>query len=75
MSMVDDMAMFNSYPLRREVFDVTFNSLWSKNLIVKYLERFKKPTKKQLSAIKETYTLVGFPFAFQVSYIYLCNFV
>ena len=67
LSMVDDLAMLNTYPWGSEVYDLTFNSLSSKNLVAKYKERLAKPKEKQVPAVKETYTLLGFPFSFQVS--------
>ena len=67
MSMVDDLAMFNAYPWGGKVFDLMLDNLSTKNLIDKYQERLKKPVKKQFLAIKETHTLLGFLFAFQVS--------
>ena len=67
MSMVDHLDVFNSYQWGVEVFETTFGSMMSKNLVSKYQERLKKPTDKQLPSVKETYTLLGFPFAFQVS--------
>ena len=57
MSMVDDLDMFNSYPCGCEFFDVTFDSLWLKNLVAKYEERLKKPANKQLPTVKEINTL------------------
>ena len=67
LSMVDDLAMFNAYPWGSEVYDLTFDSLSSKNLVAKYKERLAKPQEKQVPGVKETYTLLGFPFSFQVS--------
>ena len=67
MSMVDHLDMFNSYSWGVEVFETTLGSMMSKNLVSKYQERLKKPADKQLPSVKETYTLLGFPFAFQVS--------
>ena len=67
MSMVDYLDVFNSYPWGVEVFETTLGSMMSKNLVSKYQERLKKPANKQLPSVKETYTLLGFPFAFQVS--------
>ena len=46
MSMVDDFAMFNAYPWGSEVFDLTFNSLSTKNLVAKYQKTLKKPKEK-----------------------------
>ena len=65
--MVDHLDVFNSYSWGVEVFETTLGSMMSKNLVSKYQERLKKPVDKQLPSIKETYTLLGFPFAFQVS--------
>ena len=56
MSMVDDLAIFNAYPWGNEVFDMTFNSLSTKNLVAKYQDRLKKSKEKQVSVVKETYT-------------------
>ena len=67
MSMVDHLDMFNSYLWCVEVFETTLASMMSKNLVSKYQERLKKLVDKQLPSIKETYTLLGFPFAFQVN--------
>ena len=67
MSMVDHLNMFNSYSWGVEVFETTLGSMMSKNLVSKYPEWLKKPTDKQLPSVKETYTLLRFPFAFQVS--------
>ncbi len=68
LSMVDDLDMFNSYPWGTEVYDTTLDSLRGKDLVEKYRERLRKPPHKQLPDVKETYTLYGFPFAFQVSF-------
>ena len=59
LSMVDNLAMFNAYTWGNEVYDLTFDSLSTENLVAKYKEKLGKP--------KETYTLLGFPFSFQVS--------
>ena len=67
LSMVDDLAMFNAHPWGNKVYDLTFNSLLTKNLIVKYKERLAKPKEKQVPAVKETYTFLGFLFSFQVN--------
>jgi len=67
LSMVDDLTMFNAYPWGSEVYDLTFDSLSSKNLVAKYKERLAKPKEKQVPGVKGTYTLLGFPFSFQVS--------
>ena len=66
-SMVDHLDMFNSYMWGIEVFETTLGSMMSKNLVSKYQEWLKKPADKQLPSVKETYTLLGFPFVFQVS--------
>ena len=75
MSMVDDLDTFNAYPWELEVFETTIHSLWSKNLLVNYKERLQKPPKRQDHHVKETYTLYGFPFAFQVSVLCFINFL
>ena len=67
LSMVDDLAMFNAYLWGNEVYDLTFDSLSSKNLVAKYKERLVNPKEKQVLVVKEIYTLLGFPFSFQVS--------
>ena len=67
LSMVDDLAMFNAYPWGSEVYDLTFDNFSTKNLAVKYKEKLAKLNEKQVPAMKETYTLLGFPFSFQVS--------
>ncbi|KAL5547938.1 hypothetical protein UlMin_003169 [Ulmus minor] len=69
MSMVDDLDMFNSYPWGTVVYDTTVDSLGGKDMAEKYRERLRKPPHKQQSDVKETYTLYGFPFAFQVSFL------
>ena len=66
MSMVNHLDVFNSYPWGIEVFETTLGNMMYKNLVSKYQERLKKPANKQLPSVKETYTLLGFPFAFQV---------
>ncbi|KAL5546516.1 hypothetical protein UlMin_006203 [Ulmus minor] len=66
MSMVDDLDMFNSYPWGTVVYDTTVDSLGGKDMAEKYRERLRKPPHKQLPDVKETYTLYGFPFAFQI---------
>ncbi|KAL5539769.1 hypothetical protein UlMin_045147 [Ulmus minor] len=66
MSTVDDLDMFNSYPWGTVVYDTTVDSLGGKDLAEKYRERLRKPPHKQLPDVKETYTLYGFPFAFQI---------
>ena len=43
---------------------MTFDSLLTKNLATKYKEKLTKPNEKQVLVVKETYTLLGFPFAF-----------
>ncbi|KAL5580193.1 hypothetical protein UlMin_012635 [Ulmus minor] len=68
MSMVDDLDMFNSYPWGTVVYDTTVDSLRGKDMAEKYLECLRKPPHKQLPDVKETYTLYGFPFTFQVSF-------
>ncbi|KAL5573722.1 hypothetical protein UlMin_023319 [Ulmus minor] len=68
MNMVDDLDMFNSYPWGTVVYDTTVDSLRGKDMAEKYRERLRKPPHKQLSDVKETYTLYSFPFAFQVSF-------
>ncbi|KAL5549932.1 hypothetical protein UlMin_000108 [Ulmus minor] len=67
LSMVDDLAMFNAYPWGSKVYNLMFDSLSSKNLVAKYKERLAKPKEKQIPGVKETYTLLGFLFSFQVS--------
>ena len=74
MSMVDNLAMSNAYPWGSEVFDLTFDGLSTKNLVAKYQERLKKLKEKQVPVVKETYTLLGFLFSFQVSYLRYMNF-
>ncbi|KAL5575871.1 hypothetical protein UlMin_017570 [Ulmus minor] len=67
LSLVDELDIFNEYPWGKVAFDMTFDSLWVKNLAQKYRDRLRKSPHKQLPNVKETYTLYGFPFAFQVS--------
>ena len=69
MSVVDDLDMFNSYPWGTVVYDTTVDSLGGKDMAEKYRERLRKPPHKQLPDVKETYTLYGFPFACQVSFL------
>ena len=66
-SMVDHLDMFNSYPWGLEVFETMLDSMLSKNLVSMYQEWLNRRAKKQLPFVKETYTLLGFPFALQVS--------
>ncbi|KAL5550265.1 hypothetical protein UlMin_000441 [Ulmus minor] len=68
MSVVDDLDMFNSYPWGTVVYDTTVDSLRGKDMAEKYREHLRKPPQKQLLDVKETYTLYGFPFVFQVSF-------
>ena len=68
MSIVHDLDMFNSYPWGTVVYDTTIDSLRGKDMAEKYCERLRKPPHKHLSDVKETYTLYGFPFSFQVSF-------
>ena len=65
--MVDHLDVFNYYPWGVEVFETTMGNMMSKNLVSNYQERLKKPAYKQLPSVKETYTLLGFSFAFQVN--------
>ena len=67
LSLVDELDIFNEYPWGKVAFDMTFDSLWVKNLAQKYRDRLRKSPHKQLPDVKETYTLYGCPFAFQVS--------
>ena len=67
MAMVDGLDTFNVYPWGLEVFETTFHSLWSKNLLARYKKRLEKPPERQDHRVKKTYTLYDFPFAFQVS--------
>ena len=67
LSLVDELDIFNEYPWGKVAFDMVFDSLWVKNLAQKYRDHLRKFPHKQLPDMKETYTLYGFPFAFQVS--------
>ena len=67
LSLVDEQDIFNEYPWGKVSFDMTFDSLWVKNLAQKYRDRLRKSPHKQLHDVKETCILYGFPFAFQVS--------
>lgn len=64
LSYVDDLEFFNSYPWGRVSFECTLRAL-KKNLRDKYQKWVRKGRNK---SVKETYSICGFPWAFQVCY-------
>ncbi|XP_024026983.1 uncharacterized protein LOC112093193 [Morus notabilis] len=62
LSYVDDLEFFNSYPWGRVSFECTLRAL-RKNLKEKFQKWVRKGRNK---SIKKTYSICGFPWAFQV---------